>query len=324
MDDVRLGATNLWTSRIGFGAMGIGSPDWRSWVLDGHAGVPIIERAVELGIRFFDTSNFYSSGESERVLGAALKRLLPREDYILATKVGNQMGASRTAGGYSRKHILAAVDGSLHRLGTDHIDLYQTHVWREDTNVEETLSALDALVDSGKVRYLGATDMPVWQFAKFFYEARSLGWRRLETMQHHYNLVWREHESELMPMCEAEGIGLLPYSPFARGFLAGDPRGHDRATERGRSDDYSRKWYGRAGDQKVLQKLLAVAGARGARPGAVALAWVLDKSPTGVPLIGATSVSHLDVVEEALRIELLPEEIAELESPYVARLRYGH
>ncbi|MBF8187681.1 aldo/keto reductase [Nonomuraea sp. K274] len=324
MDYIPLGATNLRTSRIAFGAMGIGSPIWRSWVLDEGASVPIIERAVELGITFFDTSNFYSKGESERVLGATLKRLLPREDYILATKVGNPMGTTPTTGGYSRKHILAAVDDSLRRLDVDYIDLYQTHVWREGTNIEETLSALDALVESGKVRYVGATDMPVWQFAKFLYEARRLGRHGFATMQHHYNLVWREHESELIPMCQAEGIGLLPYSPLARGFLSGDPRGHDRDTERGRTDEYSRKWYGRASDQRVLESLRTVAAERGADPAAVSVAWVLAKSPTGAPILGPTSADQLDVVEQALSMDLTPEEIAVLESPYVARLRYGH
>jgi aryl-alcohol dehydrogenase (NADP+) len=286
--------------------------------------MPVIERAVELGITFFDTSNFYSKGESERVLGAALNRLLPREDYILATKVGNPMGKTPTTGGYSRKHILAEVDDSLRRLGVDYIDLYQTHVWREDTNIEETLGALDALVESGRVRYIGATDMPVWQFAKFVYEAKRLGWHGFSTMQHHYNLVWREHESELIPMCQAEGIGLLPYSPLARGFLSGDPHGHDRDTERGRTDDHSRKWYGRDSDQRVLERLLTVASDRDVAPAAVALAWVLTKSPTGAPILGATSADQLDVVEQALALELAPEEVAVLESPYVARLRYGH
>ncbi|MFC5745747.1 aldo/keto reductase [Actinomadura rugatobispora] len=324
MDHTRLGSTNLWTSRIGFGAMGIGSPTWRSWVLDEKASIPVIERAVELGITFFDTSNFYSGGESERVLGAALGRLLPREDYILATKVGNRMGGTPTTGGYSRKHILAAVEDSLRRLGTDYIDLYQTHVWREDTRIEETLDALHTLVESGKVRYVGATDMPVWQFAKFFYEARRLGRHAFSTMQHHYNLVWREHESELIPMCRAEGIGLLPYSPLARGFLAGDPRGHDRGTERGRTDDHARKWYGRDSDQRVLERLLAVAADRAASPAAVSLAWVLAKSPSGAPLLGPTAPAHLDVIEQALTLELTPAEIARLEEPYQARLRYAH
>jgi aryl-alcohol dehydrogenase-like predicted oxidoreductase len=324
LDDIRLGSTNLWTSRIGFGAMGLGSPTWRSWVLDSDAAAPIIERAVEMGVRFFDTSNFYSGGQSEVVLGNALKELLPREDYILATKAGNPMGSSLTTRGYSRKHLFAAVDDSLRRLGVDYIDLYQTHVWQEDTNIEETASALSALVESGKVRYVGATDMPVWQFAKFIYESRNLGMQRLATMQCHYNLVWREHESELIPMCQAEGIGLLPYSPLARGFLGGDPRGHDRDSERGRTDDHSRKWFGRAGDLSVLEKVRAVAAARGATPAAVALAWVLSKAPTGVPLLGATSVEQLDVMKDALAIDLETEEIAALEEPYVARLRYSH
>jgi aryl-alcohol dehydrogenase-like predicted oxidoreductase len=324
MDYVRLGATNLWTSRICFGAMGVGSPDWRSWVLDEVQARPVIERAIELGVTLFDTSNFYSNGESERILGSTLRNSLDREDYILATKVGNPMGKTPTSGGYSRKHILAAVDDSLRRLGVDYIDLYQTHVWRGDVHIEETLDALDAVVASGKVRYVGATDMPVWQFAKFVYEAKRLGRHGFSTMQHHYNLVWREHESELIPMCRAEGIGLLPYSPIARGFLSGDPEGHDRDTERGRTDDHSRKWFGRDSDQQVLEALRSVAKERDARPAAVALAWVLSKSPTAAPLIGATSVEQLDVVDEALDLDVSADEIAVLERSYEPRLSYGH
>lgn len=324
MHYVRLGATNLTTSRIGFGAMGIGHPEWRPWVLDETQSQPLVERAVELGITFFDTSNFYSSGHSERVLGAALKRVLPREDYILATKVGNRMGERPTTLGYSRKHIIAAVEDSLRRLDVDYIDLYQTHVWRPETNIEETLKTLDWLITTGKVRYVGATDMPVWQFAKFVYEAKARGLHGFSSMQHHYNLVWREHESELIPMCQAEGIGLLPYSPLARGFLSGDPAGHDRDTERGRTDEYSRQWYGRDSDQHVLKALLKIASERDAAAAAIALAWVLAKTPGATPLIGATSAQQLDVIEQALSTELTPDEINALEDPYVARLSYGH
>lgn len=324
MEYVPLGTTNVSASRIGFGAMGIGSPTWRSWVADADASVSVIERAVALGINFFDTSNFYSGGASEEVLGANLNRLLAREDYILATKVGNPMGSSPTNRGYSRKHILSAIDESLRRLGVDYIDLYQTHVWRDDINIEETLEALDSVVASGKVRYIGATDMPVWQFAKFVYQARALGWRRFDTMQHHYNLVWREHESELIPMCRAEGIGLLPYSPLARGFLGGDPAGHDRASERGRTDGYARQWYGRESDHAVQQALRRVAAERGSSPAAVALAWVMAKSPTGSPLLGPTTAAHLDIVDEALATRLDEKEIDALQSDYVARLSYRH
>jgi len=324
MKYVRLGETNLITSRIGFGAMGIGHPHWRSWVLDEQQSWPLIERAVELGVTFFDTSNFYSTGQSERILGAALKRLLPREEYILATKVGNRMGEGPTTAGYSRKHIIAAVEDSLRRLDVDYIDIYQTHIWRPETNIDETLETLDWLIATGKVRYVGATDMPVWQFAKFVYEAKRLGVKGFSSMQHHYNLVWREHETELIPMCQAEGIGLLPYSPIARGFLSGDSKGHDRDTERGRTDDYSRQWFGRDSDQRVLEALLKVAAGRQASGAAVALAWVLTKSPSGTPLVGATSVAQLDVIEQAQTTELTRDEIDTLESSYVARLNYSH
>ncbi|MER6975647.1 aldo/keto reductase [Streptomyces carpinensis] len=324
MDFVRLGATNLTVSRIGFGAMGVGTPAWRPWVLDEQQALPILERAVALGITFFDTSDFYSGGESEVVLGRALARLLPREEVVIATKVGNQMGRGPTAGGFSRKHILSAVDESLRRLGVDYIDLYQTHVWRPDTNIDEMLAAFQSLVDSGKVRYFGATDMPVWQFAKFRYAAVHGGGPAPVTMQHHYNLVWREHESELVPMCQAEGIGLLPYSPFARGFLTGGPAGHDRDTERGRTDEYSRRWYGRPSDERVRHAVEHVAAERGASAAAVALAWVLAKSSTAAPLVGATDVAHLDAIDEALSLQLEPSEIEALEADYVARLSSAH
>jgi 1-deoxyxylulose-5-phosphate synthase len=258
------------------------------------------------------------------VLGSTLKKLLPREDYILATKVGNRMGERPTTLGYSRKHILAAVEDSLRRLDVDYIDLYQTHVWRPDTNIEETLETLDWLITTGKVRYVGATDMPVWQFAKFVYGSKDRGVKAFSSMQHHYNLVWREHEAELIPMCQAEGIGMLPYSPLARGFLSGDPMGHDRDTERGRTDDYSRQWYGRDSDQRVLEALLKVAAERGVSAAVIALAWVLTKSPGASPLVGATSVQQLDIIDQALATELTKDEIDAMEKPYVARLNYSH
>jgi aryl-alcohol dehydrogenase-like predicted oxidoreductase len=324
VDFVRLGATNLTISRLGFGTMGVGTPAWRSWVLDDSQAMPILERAIELGITFFDTSDFYSGGESEKVLGRAVKRLLPREEVVIATKVGNQMGRGPTAGGFSRKHILSAVDESLRRLDVDYIDLYQTHVWRPDTDIDEMLGAFQSLVEAGKIRYFGATDMPVWQFAKFRYAAVNRGGPAPVTMQHHYNLVWREHESELVPMCRAEGIGLLPYSPFARGFLTGGPAGHHRDTERGRTDDHARRWYGRPSDERVREALEQVASERGASAAAVALAWVLTKLPTATPLVGATAVDQLDAIDEALTLDLEPSELESLEGDYVARLSYGH
>lgn len=323
MEYIKLGNTNLISSRIGFGAMGQGSPSWRPWVLDSAASTPVIERAVELGVTFFDTSDFYSKGESERVLAKTLAANLDREDYILATKVGNQMGKTPTASGFSRKRLLAGVDASLRRLNVDYIDLYQTHVWRKDTDPNELLDALNEVVESGKVRYVGATDMPSWQFARLFYEARRQGLHGFRTMQHHYNLVWREHESELIPLCEAEDIGLLPYSPLARGYLSGHPKGHYRGTPRGEDDTYARVWYGRESDENVRESVTEVAAARGSSVPAVALAWVLFKSP-GVPLIGATAADQLDVISEAFNIALSSEEIARLEANYVARLTFDH
>jgi aryl-alcohol dehydrogenase-like predicted oxidoreductase len=323
MEYVKLGNTNMISSRIGFGTMGQGSPSWRPWVLDVQRSKPVIERAVELGVTFFDTCDFYSKGASERALGETLAANLDREDYILATKVGNQMGTTPTSSGFSKKRILAGVDASLKRLGVDYIDLYQTHVWRKDTDPNEVLDAFHEIVESGKVRYLGATDMPAWQFARLYYEARRQGLHGFRTMQHHYNLAWREHESELIPLCEAEGIGLLPYSPLARGFFSGDPRGHLRPTPRGEDDMHARKWFGRNSDERVRKSLAEVAAARGSSVPATALAWVLHKSP-GVPIVGATAVDHLDAIEEALGIELETDEVARLEEHYVARLVFDH
>jgi aryl-alcohol dehydrogenase-like predicted oxidoreductase len=323
MQQRRLGNTNLLISRVGLGAMGLGGPKWRPWVVDEARARPVLERAVEMGVTFFDTSDYYSGGESERIVGKVLRELLPREDFVIATKVGNRMGNGVNSGGYSRKHILDAVDASLARLGVEYIDLYQTHVWRDDSSVEEVISAFDYLVRSGKVRYVGATDMPVWKFAKFYYSARLAGLEPFRSMQHHYNLVWREHESELIPLCEAEGIGLLPYSPLGRGYLTSH-EGHGRETTRAETDEFSRQWYGRDSDRQVLDSLVAVARARDVPPAVVALAWVLAKAPTASPLVGATGPDHLAVVDAALECHLEPAEIAALEEPYVARLGYGH
>lgn len=323
MEHVRLGRSNLMVSRIGLGAMGIGSRAWRPWVLEEREAQQLIERALQLGIDFFDTCDFYSAGESERILGRTLLRTVPREQVVIATKVGNPMGDGPNARGYSRKHIFDAVDASLKRLGTDYIDLYQTHIWRGDTYIDETISAFDDLVRAGKVRYVGATDMPAWQFAKFVYTARLTGRTSFVSMQHHYNLVWRGHERELIPLCENEGIGLLPYSPLARGFL-GVPEGHDRDTERAASDRLARDWFGRPSDRRVADTVVKVAHDRGTSPAVVALAWVLCTRPDAAPIIGPTSVGHLDIVDQALACRLEPAELAELEAPYEPRLSYSH
>lgn len=310
-------------SRIGFGAMGIGARSWRSWVMEEKEARELIGAALEMGIDFFDTCDYYSSGESERVLGRALLDVVPRDQVVIATKVGNPMGPGANSSGYSRKHIHDAVDASLRRLGTDYIDLYQTHIWRPDTYIEESIEAFDDLVRVGKVRYVGATDMPAWQFAKFVYTARAAGRASFVSLQCHFNLVWRGAEREHIPMCGNEGIGLLPYSPLARGFLA-HPDGHDRDTERARTDALTRKWYGRDSDLGVAGVVHELARRRDATPAAVALAWVMAKLPGAAPILGPTSRAHLAVIDEAMRCELDSSELDMLESNYEPRVSYAH
>src|ERR1041385_6905560 len=247
MEYSRLGNSNLKISRLGLGAMGIGSPSWREWVLDENASRPIVQRAFDLGINFIDTCDFYSSGQSEIVVGRLLKDLVKREEIVVATKVGNPMGKGPNARGFSRKHLFEAVDQSLKRLGTDYIDLYQTHIWDPSTNLEEMADAFDALVRSGRVLYLGITDMQAWQFAKAIYHQKYRGLAQFVSVQNHYNAIWREDERGLMPLCRAEGIGLIPYSPMARGNLCGTERRTGTTTSaRWRTDDYAHKLYGRA------------------------------------------------------------------------------
>jgi aryl-alcohol dehydrogenase-like predicted oxidoreductase len=324
MHYVRLGRSSLKVSRIGLGAMGLGDPGWRSWVLAEDEARPVIARAVEAGINFFDTCDFYSLGASERVLGKVLGEVATREEVVIATKVGNPMGAGANGRGFSRKHIIEACEASLRRLGTDYIDLYQTHIWDGETDIEEMIAAFDHLVRSGKVLYVGATDMPAWQMAKCVYTARLTGLHAFVAMQHHYNLVWREDEREMIPLCRAEGIGLLPYSPLARGFLPAAPDLFDRDTERARTDDYARLWYGREEDAQVAHAVAAVAERRGVRPSDVALAWVLARCPEAAPIIGATTVEHVDSAVAALDVTLDGQELAELEAPYRWRASGGH
>src|SRR6185436_265144 len=242
MQYARLGATNLKVSRLGFGAMAVGHPSWREWVLDENASRPVVKAALDAGINFIDTCDYYSNGESEIAVGHLIKELAKRDEIVLATKVGNPMGKGPNAKGYSRKHLFEAVDASLRRLGTDYIDLYQTHIWDPSTEIGEMIEAFDALVRSGRVLYLGITDMPAWQFAKAYYHQKLGGLSRFVSVQNHYNPIWREDERELMPLCQAEGIGLIPYSPMARGYLCGTARRDGASTTaRWRSDDYAHK-----------------------------------------------------------------------------------
>lgn len=324
MDYVKLGSTSLKVSRVALGAMGIGSPAWRSWVLDAPAALPIVARAVESGINLIDTCDFYSGGESERVIGRCLRELGVRDTVMIATKCGNPMGRGPNQRGYSRKHIVEAAEASLRRLDTDRIDLFQTHIWDAATNIEEMVAAFDQLVRQGKVLYVGATDVPCWQLAKAVYHARASGLTQFVTLQHHYNAVWREDERDLIPFCRAEGLGLLPYSPAARGFLAGRERRQARTTERARTDDYAWSWYGRPEDEAVAIAIDEVAARLDVEPAQVALAWVLQRVPGSVPVIGPTRVEHLDAALSALALELDPEACRSIEAAYRPRPSGGH
>jgi aryl-alcohol dehydrogenase-like predicted oxidoreductase len=324
MDYINFGSSSLKVSRIGFGAMGIGDKAWRSWVLDEQEARPLVRKAVEAGINFYDTCDFYSAGESERILGSLLGEFGSRSEFVIATKFGNPMGKGPNARGYSRKHIVEAVEASLRRLKTDYIDLYQTHIWDETTNIDEMMAALDLLVCSGKVLYVGAADMPCWQFAKALYGARFRGQAAFVSMQNHFNAVWREDERELLPLCQHEGIAMLPYSPMARGFLCGKERRNRDATERARTDGYTWEWYGREADHAVGEIVDAIARQRDLTPAQIALAWVLNRLPQATPIIGATSLPQLDQALSAVHVVLSPEEMQRIGAAYQPRPRSGH
>ncbi|HKX08425.1 MAG TPA: aldo/keto reductase [Stellaceae bacterium] len=324
MEYVRLGRSSLRVSRIGFGAMGVGDPRWRSWVLSEDEARPLVRRALEAGINLFDTCDYYSAGESERILGRLLKEAARPDEVVIATKLGNPMGKGPNARGYSRKHIVEAAEASLKRLGVERIDLLQTHIWDPTADIDEMIAAFDDLVRSGKVLYVGATDMPCWQFAKAVLTARLHGLNAFVSMQNHYNLVWREDEREMIPFCGAEGIGLLPYSPLARGHLCGLARAREQRTERSRTDELAGKWYGRPEDAKVAEAVEAIARARGIEPAQVALAWVLSKLPAAAPIFGATRVQHVEAAAAALSLKLEPSEMTRLEAGYALRPRSGH
>jgi len=326
MNYVHLGRTGLKVSRLCLGCMSYGDPGWRPWVLDEEASRPHFRKALEQGINFFDTADMYSRGRSEEVTGRMLGEMAARHDYVLATKVffpAEKKGPNRE--GLSRKHILEACDASLRRLGTDFIDLYQVHRWDPETPFEETLSALDSLVRSGKVRYLGASSMAAWQFATALHTSDRHAWERFVSMQDHYNLVYREEEREMIPLCIAEGVGLVPWSPLARGFLTGSrKRGEEQETARARSDEFADKLYFRDEDFDVLDALLEVAKARDLAPARVALAWLLSRPGVVAPIIGATKLAHLEDAVAALEVKLSPQEIAKLEAPYKPHPILGH
>jgi aryl-alcohol dehydrogenase-like predicted oxidoreductase len=322
---VRLGRTGLEVSRLALGCMSYGDPAWRPWILDEAAARPHFRRALDLGINFFDTADMYSKGRSEEVTGRLLAGMVGRHDYVLATKVFFPVEKGPNRSGLSRKHILAACEDSLRRLGTDFIDLYQVHRWDPETPFEETLSALDALVRAGKVRYLGASSMAAWQLAKALYTADRRGLARFVSMQNHYNLAYREEERETIPLCLEEGLGLVPWSPLARGFLAGSrTRDGAKDTARARSDEYADRLYFRPEDFDVLEAAVAVAKERGVKPAQVALAWVLSRPGVAAPIVGATRLEHLDDAATAVDLRLTDEEVARLEAPYRPHPILGH
>jgi len=335
---VNLGRTGLKVSRICLGMMSYGTPRWRPWVLDEGASRPIVRHAVELGVNFFDTADFYSAGVSEELTGRLLREFTRRDEVVVATKVFFPVGLDYAVGGphqpqgapnasgLSRKHVLAAVDASLRRLGLDHVDLYQVHRWDYGTPIEETMEALNDVVRAGKARYLGASSMYAWQFAKAQEAARAHGWTPFVSMQNHYNLVYREEEREMIPLCRDQGVGLIPWSPLARGFLAGNRRPDDAAagaTPRARTDELALRYYYGEQDFAVVEAVSRVAAARGVPNAQVAYAWLLHRGVTA-PVIGATRLPHLDDAVAAAGLALSAEEVGALEAPYRPHPVLGH
>ncbi|MDB5465909.1 MAG: aldo/keto reductase [Phenylobacterium sp.] len=317
MDYVRLGNTGLQVSRLCLGCMTYGSPEWRPWVLDAEQSKPFFQSAIEKGITFFDTANMYSLGKSEEVTGRWLKEFARREEVVVATKVNFPMGPGPNEKGLSRKHIMAQIDASLQRLGMDYVDLYQIHRFDYETPIEETLEALNDVVKAGKARYIGASSMYAWQFAKMLAVSEQNGWVRFVSMQPQYNLVYREEEREMLPLCRADGVGVIPWSPLARGFLAGGRAAPGEGnTERARTDEFSPRLYFRDADHQVVQAVSDIARERGLTNTQVALAWVLKNPAITAPIIGASKLHHLDEAVSALGVTLSDEEIARLEAPY--------
>jgi aryl-alcohol dehydrogenase (NADP+) len=326
MEYVRFGSTGLKVSRLCLGTMTYGSKQWRPWVLDEKESHALIRRALELGINFFDAADMYSVGASEQVLGRALKDFGPgRDRVVVATKVFFPVEKGKNRSGLGRKHILEACDASMKRLGTDFIDLYQIHRWDENTPVEEAMDALGALVRAGKVRYLGASSMAAWQLARALHVADTRGGYRFVSMQNHYNLAYREEEREMIPLCIHEGLGLIPWSPLARGFLTGSRSREDKQpTRRAQNDEFADNLYFRDTDFRVLDALRAVAAERGVPAAQVALAWLLAMPGVDAPIVGATKVAHLQDLVKALELSLSDEEIRALEAPYEPHPVLGH
>jgi aryl-alcohol dehydrogenase-like predicted oxidoreductase len=315
-----LGRTGVTVSRLCLGCMSYGDPSWRPWVLDEAAAQPFFRRAVEAGINFFDTADMYSLGVSEEVTGRALRQYANLEECVVATKVFHPISDQPNMGGLSRKHIVQGCEASLRRLGMDTIDLYQVHRFDPHTPIDEMMSALDLLVRQGKVRYLGASSTAAWLFAQSLAASEQYGWARFVSMQNHYNLLYREEEREMMPLCAAEGVAVIPWSPLARGLLAGTRHSptDKESTRRAESDDFARKLYDQPGDQEVIDAVRRVAQDRGVPSAQVALAWMLAKPAVTAPIIGATKLAHLEDALAALDLELTDDEVRQLEAPYRA------
>jgi aryl-alcohol dehydrogenase (NADP+) len=325
MKFTNLGKTGLKVSRLCLGCMTYGSSQWRPWILDEDAARPFFKRAIEAGINFFDTADMYSLGASEEVTGRALRELGNRDELVIATKVFFPMTSGPNMGGLSRKHILAAIDASLRRLRVDYVDLYQIHRLDPATPFEETLEALHDVVKSGKARYIGASSMFAWQFAKMLNTSSAHGWTRFVSMQPHYNLVYREEEREMLPLCIDEGIGVIPWSPLARGFLAGNrTRDKEGGTSRSQTDDYAHQMYYADSDFTIVDRVVETAKRRGVAPAQVALAWILHRPGVTAPIVGASKLEQLEQSIAAVELELSAEEMAFLEEPYVPHRVLGH
>ena len=327
MDYVSLGRTGLKVSRLCLGMMTYGSSNWREWVRPEADARRIVTRALEHGVNFFDTADMYSLGLSEEILGRAVKDLTRRDQVVIATKVYFPLGDGPNDRGLSRKHLFDAIDASLRRLGVDHVDLYQIHRYDPDTPLEETLEALDDIVRAGKARYLGASSMFAWQFARALCTADRRGWTRFAAMQNHYNLVYREEEREMLPLCRTEGVAVIPWSPLARGFLAGTRKPESEAwgtTDRAKSDDFAHQLYYSESDFQIVERVKALAARREVRPAQIALAWLVRQPGVTAPIVGVSRLEQLDQLVAALDIELDDEECGFLEKPYTPHPVLGH
>ncbi|MBD2514544.1 aldo/keto reductase [Nostoc sp. FACHB-973] len=322
---VNLGKSGLKVSRIALGTMTYGDRKLREWVLEEEESRPFIKLALELGINFFDTADVYSLGVSEEIVGRALKDFAKRDQVVIATKVHGKVGDGPNDRGLSRKHIFDGIDASLRRLQTDYVDLYQIHRWDYETPIEETLEALHDLVKIGKVRYLGISSVYAWQFAKALFLADQHGWNRFVSIQNHYNLVYREEEREIIPLSLDQGIGIIPWSPLARGFLAGNRSKEDYGqTVRAKTDEFAHKLYYQDSDFQIVNRVVELAQKRGVKPAQIALAWLLHQPGVTAPIIGASKIEHLKEAVEAVDLQLSDEERKYLEEPYTPHTILGH